>query len=277
MTSGQAVSAGTGLLRRAGLAEPRREATALVRGLTGIDPRLTPDRPMSRSDWLACGRGFRRRQEREPFGYITGTREFWGLSLAMRPGVFIPRPETELLVERALNRLRPGDRAADLCTGSGAVAVAVAAAGVAVDALDNAVAACALAEENASRHHLEHLVRVWQGDLGGGLPEHWRGSYDVWTCNPPYVDVAELAMLPRDVRDWEPLSALVAPEGWRVLYQRLAVQASDWLRPGGTLLCEVGAGQASQVGAICEAAGLAPVGIHADLAGIARVIEVTRK
>ncbi len=279
MTAGEAAGRGAQAMVRAGLAEARREAVALVRALTGVDPRLHPERSLSAADAAACAAAMARRARREPFAYVVGRREFWGLELAVAPGVFIPRPETEALVDAALHHLpREGALACDLCTGSGAVALALGSArpSACIDATDIAAQAVAAVGVNARLLGLADRVVPGQGDLFTPLPPVRRGGYDLCTCNPPYVDPAAWVRLPPEVRDWEPPAALVAPEGWRALYRRLAAGALRWLKPGGWLLCEVGAGQADAVGALFRAEGLRAVGARRDLAGIARVVEGRR-
>ena len=275
MTAGEAAARGAQAMAHAGLTEARREAVALVRALAGVDPRLHPERALSAADAAACAAAMARRAGREPFAYVVGRREFWGLDLAVAPGVFIPRPETEGLVAAALNRWpRAGALACDLCTGSGAVALALASAlpSAHIDATDVAAQAVAAAGNNARRLLLADRVAPVRGDLFAPLPPARRSGYDICTCNPPYVDPTVWADLPSEVRDWEPPGALVAPEGWRALYRRLAAGALRWLKPGGWLLCEVGAGQADAVGALFRAEGLQAVYARRDLAAIARVV-----
>jgi release factor glutamine methyltransferase len=272
--------AGATALRVAGCEEPGREAAAIVRAVAGVDPRLDPDRDLAPEAARAVASACARRARGEPFARVVGRREFWGLDLVVGPGVFVPRPETELLVECALEHLPPSApaRACDLCTGSGAVALALAHArpGVEVDAVDVAVDAVAAVRHNALRLGVASRVRPRVGDLFSALPRARRGCYDICTCNPPYVDAADWAGLPPEVRDWEPHAALVAAEGWRSLYARLARGALAWLRPGGWLLSETGAGQADVVAGLWRAEGLVHVRARRDLAGIARVLEAAR-
>jgi release factor glutamine methyltransferase len=274
----EAVAEACAVLAAAGVAEPRREAAALLRVLCGTDARLDPQRPLAPEAACRFRAGVERRARREPFAYVVGWREFWGLPLRVGPGVFVPRPETELLVESALECLPAVGRLCDLCTGSGAVAVAVAATrpDVACDAADVSPTALAYAARNVRTLGLEGRVRLFGGDLFSGLPPARRGAYHVCTCNPPYVDPTEFGGLDPEVRDWEPALALVPPDGWRAMFARLAAGAREWLAPGGRLLCEVGAGQSAEVVAIVRDAGLLPGAVRRDLAGVPRVVEARR-
>ena len=234
---------------------------------------LEMDRPLAEAE-LARVRGLVvRRRAREPVAYIVGRREFWGRRIQVTSDVLVPRPETELLVE--VGRARVGEGAArllDLCTGSGAVAIALALErpGAVVDATDASEAALAIARANVAAHGLDARVRLHFGDLFRALREPHR--YDLITANPPYIAEAEWLSLPPEVRQHEPRIALVAgPEGIEV-HRRIAAEAANWLAPGGSLLVEVGAGQAPTVVALLRDAGLIDVQAHRDLAGIERVV-----
>jgi len=243
----------------------------------------------------ACPAGFpgifealvRRRERREPTGYIIGHREFWNLDIEVRPGVLIPRPETELLVEEALSRLspdgptrdgRPGPapaRVADVGTGSGCIAVAIArwlplAEVVAIDASDEALAVARL---NATRHDVSARVRVLKADLLAGAA----GPFDAVVSNPPYVPAPDIASLQPEVRDHEPLQALTGGIDGLDVIRRLVPAAAAVLRLGGWLVFEFGFGQADGVRAIIAAEPtLELVDIRADLAGIPRIAVARR-
>jgi release factor glutamine methyltransferase len=236
----------------------------------------------------------RRREGREPTGYIVGHREFWNLDIEIRPGVLVPRPETELLVEEALARLSPGDhedggarapadspppacfRIADVGTGSGCIAVAIArwlpgAEVLAIDASDDALG---VAKRNAERHGVSARVRLLKGDLLAGVA----GPFDAVVSNPPYVPAQDIAGLQPEVRDHEPIQALTGGADGLDVIRRLVPEAAPVLRPGGWLLFEFGFGQANAVRAIIEAEPrLELVDVRADLAGIPRVAVVRRR
>jgi release factor glutamine methyltransferase len=218
-----------------------------------------------------------RRAAGEPLQYVIGWAPFGRLRLAVGPGVFVPRPETEGLADRAATRLRaaPAPRVAvDVCAGSGAIACFLAAEvpGARVLATELDPGAQAWARGNAERFGVELLA----GDLDDPLPAELAGRVDVLCANVPYVPTTAIATLPTDVRDHEPRLALDGgPDGLDVL-RRLAPRTGHWLAPGGAFLCEIGEDQAEAATAVLEAAGLTGVAVHPDLAGRDRVLEGTR-
>jgi release factor glutamine methyltransferase len=212
-----------------------------------------------------------RRAAHEPVAYITGVAEFYGLALAVTPAVLIPRGDSEVLVEAALALAGERGRALDLGTGSGALLLAVLAnrpawQGVGCDASAQALA---VAEGNAAALRLadrsQWLTRDWHADdWAGGL-----GTFDLILANPPYVE--ESAALDRQVRDFEPASALFAgPEGLDD-YRALIPQLPPLMNIGAQAIIEIGAGQADAVAAIAEAAGFIST-LRRDLAGRARAL-----
>jgi len=220
-----------------------------------------------------------RRAGRVPVAYLTGTREFYGLDFEVTPAVLIPRPETELAVEAALEALAaPGStgRAIDVGTGSGCIAVAIAATrpGAAVVAVDRSRAALAVAGRNARRHGVADRVALVAADLLTALSP--RRRVDVVVSNPPYVPDDSVDVSP-DVAGQEPPSALYGgPDGLDVV-RRLVAGAGRVLRPGGWLVVEIGIGQADAVAAAAAAdAGWARVTFRRDLQGIARIAVLVR-
>jgi release factor glutamine methyltransferase len=220
-----------------------------------------------------------RRATREPLAYIVGNREFWGLELEVTPDVLIPRPATELIVEAVLELFR--DRAtplsvADICTGCGCVAVAIAherpAASVA--ASDISREALDVARRNAARHGVADRVTFTHGDLLDGLG----GPFDAIVANPPYVlDRAGPALQP-EVRDFEPSVALFGGAEGLDLVTRLVREAPSRLRPGGYLVVEFGLGQDVEIEDLVEAASeLTLLDLRRDLQGIARTAVAQRR
>ena len=180
-----------------------------------------------------------RRRSGEPLQYIEGTVPFGPIEVAVDPRVLVPRPETEQLYEIACNAVEDPMVIVDLCTGSGNLAIAlkhtflsatVYATDISPDAVD-------LARENARDAGLD--VTVLGGDLFDPLPDHLRGRIDLIVSNPPYLAAAELADLPVDVRDHEPIVALVAGSVGDEALARIAEAAPEWLRPGGVIICEI--------------------------------------
>lgn len=221
-----------------------------------------------------------RRSRREPLQYITGVQEFWGLEFSVTPDVLVPRPETELVVEQALRIIRTGGIKTpliiDLCTGSGCIAACLAkeVPDARVFATDVSPKALGVARENARRHSVSERIRFLEGDLFAPLDElDIRGRVDVITTNPPYVGLGDRAALQPEVRDFEPPQALFAgPVGTEIIEQIVSISPS-FLRPGGSLIMEIGFGQADAVKKIIEADGrYHDIEIRKDLAGIERVI-----
>jgi release factor glutamine methyltransferase len=216
--------------------------------------------------------GLDRRADGEPLAYITGVREFWSLPLTVAPGVLVPRPETELLVELCLARLDAAPRrVADLGTGSLAIAAALARERPAwtVVATDRSATALDIASANRSRLQLSN-ISLRQGDWCAALGDE---HFDAIVSNPPYVapDDPALVALAR-----EPQEALVAPdEGFADLFA-IAACARAHLAPGGLLLLEHGASQAARLGRELVRLGYAQVVCHRDLAGLDRVTEAQR-
>jgi release factor glutamine methyltransferase len=264
-----------------GSASPRLDAellTTLALGLRRLDLYLDPDRLLSTVEADRLRALVVRRGKGEPVAYIRGTREFFGLAFAVTPAVLIPRPETEVLVDAVLARVkdRPA-RVADVGTGSGAIACAVAAhaPGVRVEATDVSPAAIEVAIRNADALGVADRVRMVVGDLLDGT----EGDFDVVASNPPYVAEDEAALVDRSARDFEPAGALFAgPDGMSVT-ARLVAAAVPRLVPGGALIVEVGTpAQAARVEALLRSHdGLEQVRPLPDAARVVRGFEALRR
>ncbi|HZB00949.1 MAG TPA: HemK/PrmC family methyltransferase [Actinomycetota bacterium] len=211
-----------------------------------------------------------RRIRGEPLAWIVGSVEFCGLRIRIDPGVFVPRPQTEDLARRAIACLRDGGVAVDLCTGSGAVAAALAAARPAATVLATDIdpVAVACARRNG--------VRTLLGDLDEPLPRSLVGRVDVMTAVVPYVPHEELHLLPRDVVAHEPRLALDGGTRGTVALARVTPASARWLRPGGHVLLELGGDQAAEVATMLEEAGLTGISVHRDDDGQDRAIEARR-
>jgi release factor glutamine methyltransferase len=210
---------------------------------------------------------FQRRLNGEPIAYLVGEREFYGLPFHVTPDVLIPRPETELLVELALDRLPPRGRVLDMGTGSGAIAVALAhvRSDAEVTALDVSEAALAVARRNAARNAAS--VRFLQSDWFAALADE---PFDLIVSNPPYIVQGDPHLSQGDLR-FEPVSALTDHADGLSALRIIAGGAARLLRAGGWLLMEHGYDQASAVRALLAQAGFSEVQSWQDLAGIERV------
>jgi release factor glutamine methyltransferase len=259
-----------GYFARHGVASPRLDAELLLAhalGVRRLDLYLRFEEPIPE----AARAGFRelvrrRAQERVPVAYLTGRREFWSLCFEVSPAVLIPRPETEVLV-RAVVDQKPA-RVADVGTGCGAIAAAVATAlpGCEVVALDASTDALEVARTNLERLGLSARVRVVDGDGPSALP----GDFDVIASNPPYVPTAEIDALAPEVRH-EPRLALDGGADGLDVISAFVRAAPARLRPGGVVALEVGLGQAPAVERLLREAGAIATEIRKDLAGVERV------
>lgn len=220
-----------------------------------------------------------RRAAREPTAYITGQQEFWGLVFEVSPAVLIPRPETELIVETALGLIAPPrDRTlviADVCTGSGCLAVSLARelTGATLIATDLSPDALAMTRRNAVRHDVAARVRL----IETNLLDRVDGPFDLIVCNPPYVPTGDRDSLQPEVRDHEPPAALFGGPAGLDLIERLLEDAPARLRSGAALVFEFGFGQGERVRELIgKTAGLRMVDLRRDLQGIERVAVVER-
>jgi release factor glutamine methyltransferase len=207
-----------------------------------------PDRPCGPQAEAFFRRLVRKRTEGAPLAYLTGTKEFWSISFEVAPAVLVPRPETEVLVEKVLElSSREEESIVDVGTGSGCIAVALAQElpRARIDAVDISERALSVARRNAARHKARR-VRFLRSDLLSA----YRGTgarFDFIVSNPPYVSRREWDALPADVRDYEPRRALLAGESGLELIERLVRRAATFLKPGGYLIFEIGEDQRDRV------------------------------
>jgi release factor glutamine methyltransferase len=233
-----------------------------------------------------------RRAAGEPTQHLTGKQEFWGLEFEVTPDVLIPRPETEHVIEVALDRLAlrelragrrqksdgAGLRIADIGTGSGCIAISLAKElpGAAIYATDISPAALEVGRRNAARHGMHDRIQFVQSSLLQGSDQPLPSTFDVIVSNPPYVGRREAESLPREVREHEPASALFGGEEGYELYADLIAQAESHLGPEGILVLELGLETLAAVQPLLDATKWANVGVTDDLAGIPRVIAAER-
>lgn len=264
-----------------GVDAPKLSAQLLLAKALGLDRLglvLAMDRHLTPEELDAFRPLVARRGRGEPVAYILGEREFYGLDFVVTADTLIPRPETELIIDRALALFPGGGLAsfADLGTGSGCLAVTLAVkfpAAVGL-ALDKSPEALAVARQNAVRHGVADRLAFVAADFAA-LPAR-EGGYDLIVSNPPYVSVLEHGECSREVRGFEPLSALVPGETGLEAVPVVARAAFVALAPGGRLLVEIGWKQGSEASAILAECGFADVAVRRDLAGCDRVVEGRR-
>jgi release factor glutamine methyltransferase len=273
MTPEQTVRAvlASGAARLAGLPTARLDAELLLRHVLEQDRvwLLThPEAQLTAAQSASYDAAIARRTRHEPIQYILGMQEFYGLGFQVRPGVLIPRPETEHLVDAALERLPKQTPLSivDVGTGSGILAVTLAKQlpMAQMTAVDLSADALVIARENAARHGVAGRIRFLESDLLVTLAGE---SFDAIVSNPPYIPANEV--LETQVREYEPKQALFAGADGLDIYRRLIPQAHSALRPGGWLLMEIGHGQRDALAALL--AGWNDVAFVDDLQGIPRV------
>lgn len=266
----------TRLLAEAGLETPGRDARALVAFAAGMAPMaltVQAERLLSGHEARTLEVAVQDRLRHRPVAQIIGRRAFWGRDFRVTADVLDPRPETEEIVALALEG-RAVQRVLDLGTGSGILAVTLAAEwpdAFAV-ATDLSPAALAIARENAQILGVGDRVEFLQGDWYAPVT----GRFGLVVSNPPYIPEAEMASLAADVREWEPHSALTPGGDGLGAYRAIAAGALAHLEPGGRMLLEFGAGQGADVAAIIAAAGFS-CHLHRDMSGRERVLEATQK
>ncbi|MBN1776589.1 MAG: peptide chain release factor N(5)-glutamine methyltransferase [Clostridiales bacterium] len=273
MTIQEAARLGAETLKQ--VPDPRIDAELLLCSVTGMERfelSLNPARELTDAQELRYRAALRQRAERKPLQYILGTQDFYGCELRVDENVLIPRPETESLCEQALRCMEGirNSRVADVCTGSGAIAIAIKKnrSDAQVWATERSEDALRVAKENAERNAAE--IAFLQGDLLKPLNGM---TFDIILSNPPYVKTADLDALQPEVRR-EPRMALDGGEDGLTFYRRFATEAPEYLKPNGRILLELGDGQAEAVSDIFAASRrFDGVRIHTDLFGKQRVLE----
>ena len=281
MTVREILNEATRELETAGMETARLDAEVLLAFCLNCD-RLeflkNPDMQISKSQLAVFNKLVSRRLKWEPVAYITGRKEFWSFTLEVNKGVLIPRPDTEIILEEALavgkNIIAP--RIADIGTGSGAIALALAKElpEPKITAMDISRAALKVAKKNARNLKLGKNIEFLKGDLFAPV----KGLFDIIVSNPPYISAAEYEELPRGVKDFEPKIALLAGQTGVEFYEKLIYQSKNHLKKDGWLLMEIGAPQAEKIRDIMqECAFFEDIDVRRDYAGHDRVIKGRKK
>jgi release factor glutamine methyltransferase len=276
---GEAIHEGARTLDESGVPEARREASSLLEHIIDRDRTFIlghPEQLLTPQHLERFQELILRRSAGEPLQYITRHQSFFGLDFEVAKGVLIPRPETELMVETALELLKTSSAQSTICdvgTGSGCIAITILhkqpdAHGVAIDISSTALE---VARRNAERHRVSQRLEFVKSDCFSDLSPS-RSSFDLIVSNPPYVADAEISGLQREVRDHEPVQALAGgPDGLAVV-RRLLIESGAFLRVGGHLLIEIGFNQAENVEKMIDSRAWKLVVIQPDLQGIPRIV-----
>lgn len=279
-TIAQALTKAAEILRASGVPEARREASSLLAHTTALDrtAQLThAERTLAPEELSMFESLIRRRATGEPLQYITGRQDFYNLTFEVTPDVLIPRPETELLVEAALELLEetPHPRVCDVGTGSGCIIVSILwmRQDAQAHALDISPAALAIAERNAERNNVRDRMTLIASDCFDALDSS-NTRFSMIVSNPPYVPENDLATLQREVRDHEPRVALTpGGDGLRIV-RRLLDDAPRFLTSGGHLLMEIGFNQRAAVERLIDSRVWTLADVRPDLQGIPRIVVV---
>lgn len=264
---------------------PRQTAEVILSELLGVRPNriyLEPDMVLDREHFQTYFSMVERRKKGEPLARIVGNVEFMGLKLVVSGGVFIPRPETEVLCEIVAGRLmgRPAPMAADICTGCGAVGLALTTLvpGLTCYGTDISHEALEVARLNAGRLGVSERTFFLRGHLADALKRlRLAGRFDCVISNPPYIREKEMKALPVEVREHEPPAALNGGVDGLDFYRPVAEEAAFLLKPGGLVALEVGEGSSGDVADVLEALDFCNIEAHHDLRGVARFVTGSRK
>lgn len=269
-TCRDALRAASGMLAQAGVPDPAVDAAFLLSHVTGTPHLLLRAegwRELTQSQLTDYQALIDRRCQREPLQYILGTAQFMGVTLRAQPGALIPRNDTETLCEQALARMQGRERVLDLCTGTGALAIAIALRfpGAQVTAADISADALDVARQNIADTGARVTLR--QGDLFAAAAGE---RFDIIVSNPPYITAEEMADLQPEVCR-EPALALYGGLDGLDFYRRIAREAPDYLSPGGWLLLEIGSAQAEAVFALL-AERFEALAVYPDMQGLPRAV-----
>lgn len=282
MRISEAIRFATELLASSGVENPRREASLLLS--TSINRDMVfliahPDHELSEQEIDSFKEYSLRRAKREPFQYICGYQEFYGLRFSVSRDVLIPRPETELIVEQAIRflQIRETRRFCDVGIGSGCISIAILkhvsnSFGIGCDVSERALE---LARKNAQMHGVVDRIRLIVSDILSNVDVS--DGFDLIVSNPPYISKSEFPNLLPEVRDYEPRLALLGGEDGLEIIRKLILQAKGALKRGGKLIMEIGHDQANTVSKILQENGWNDVDFIPDLRGFLRIVIATKQ
>jgi release factor glutamine methyltransferase len=286
----EAILEGTHQLRKAGVSEARREAGSLVAYALGQDRSFIlthAEDPIEEEQAERLRAWLERRAKGEPLQYLTGHQEFFSLDFEVTKDVLIPRPETELLVETALQLVSDPEKAPFICdvgTGSGCIVISLlhelrGISGPHAVAIDLSPAALEIAKRNAARHSVADRIEFVISDCFSTLnaADSKQSQFDLIVSNPPYITEPAFAGLQREVRDFEPRNALVAGADGLAVIRRLLLEAGSFVKTGGHFLFEIGFDQSAAVEQLIDPKSWQLLDIHQDLQGIPRTVALEKR
>jgi release factor glutamine methyltransferase len=280
MTVDRALKDSAAQLKAAGIDQPRREATSLLTFALNKPWAFLvahPEYELTDQEAIAFASAVTRREAREPFQYITRKQEFWGLEFEVAPGILIPRPETEILVEAAIEYLRKPTSPTfiEVGAGSGCISVSLlhSVPGARAVATDISETALALARRNAEKHRVADRLNLRHTSVLDGVVE----TVPIIVSNPPYIPDGDIQGLQPEVREHEPIEALAGGVDGLDIIRRIIGDSRHVLAPGGVLMMEIGAGQAAAVAALFDSREWGTPEFRRDLQAIPRVVIAVRK
>ncbi len=263
------------VLQQSGIAEPRREANSLLTFTLQKDKTFLiahSEYELSKQEEKRFQNFLRRRAEREPFQHITGKQEFYGLDFEVSKDVLIPRPETELIVENAVEILPKNGRFCEVGVGSGCISVSIlhelkTASAIGLDVSEKALQ---IAEKNAETHNVFDRLELKISDVFDTLSNE---KFDLIVSNPPYISDEDIKTLQAEVRDFEPLSALTDGKDGLSIINKIVEDAPKFLKPHGFLLMEIGFNQSDKVKQMFSSEFWQSVEVLPDLQNIPRIVK----
>lgn len=271
LTLNSAYNIGRQRLASAGIEEADLDAWYLLEDITGVSRTMyfmEPEKELSEEEVEEYFDALEKREKRIPLQHITGKQQFMGLEFLVNEYVLIPRQDTEVLVEEALNKIKPGMKVLDMCTGSGCIAISLSkfAKDCEYHAVDLSAKALETAEENARKNDTKiHFIK-------SDLFENVQESYNVIVSNPPYIRTSVIEELQKEVKCHDPYMALDGKEDGLFFYKKIIEEASEHLISGGWLLFEIGHDQRKEVEELMEEHHFTKIFTKKDLAGLDRVV-----
>ena len=277
MNIAAALIAACEVLQQSGVADPGREASSLLAFALKRPPTFLiahPEHELTINENALFDESVKRRSSREPFQYIVGRQEFYGLDFEISPDVLIPRPETEILVEDAIKSLQglTDPTFCEIGVGSGCISVSILhnVANSTAVGIDISEQALAMARRNAAKHEVLKRIQFCKGDVFEGVT----GKFDLIVSNPPYIPVADIPGLQPEVLNFEPHLALVGGSDGLDVVRRIVLDAPEHLTPRGVLLVEIGFGQSEPVRELFDLSMWETPDSLPDLQGVRRVLKV---